>query len=567
MKTYLFFKIQSYKQCSSLYVRYNIEVYYLSGWKNYLEYLDQSQYSVKIQSKNLQPSKPISEPARFRIRKLNYELWPFQIKVLKKIIGNTLILGLPTGLGKTFIAGAYLKEASRDKAIRVLFLTPSIPLGVQQTFFARDKLNIESYFISGGISPSERQRLKVWNSSFIVATPQTVANDFLSPFSSIIKRAKKTENPVELLKEAFTDAYFTLPFDVIVADECQGYIGETDGYSLLLTAKACGCQILALSATPQMHAPRRLNELKKIFDNIEIISIEDPEIKKYVPERVLSLVRIFPSKDLLTVYTQLGKVIQNYEKRVNAIYGSGHARRFCKNHPLCIRLLALRMMKLRLVEDGASSVVRYSSWQIKELRHPLEEFGGKSVYDLYKRILKESFNHKLFAAVQLLEKVLYKKAIVFIESVQGAKQLGTILHKKYGVEKVAVLVGRGNMSMEQQASSLLQFKDEAKILVCTSVGEEGLDIPVADIEIWTGPPSNPKKWIQRFGRILRQPGDKEYATTYALVTLRTHERRKLLSVKKKTEEIYGFTQKLIIKPYVKPLPKGQKALVKFVDKP
>lgn len=128
----------------------------MSGWKNYLEYLDQSQYSVKIQSKNLQPSEPISEPARFIIKKLNYELWPFQIKVLKKIIGNTLILGLPTGLGKTFIAGAYLKEASRDKAIRVLFLTPSIPLGVQQTFFARDKLNIESYFISGSISPSER---------------------------------------------------------------------------------------------------------------------------------------------------------------------------------------------------------------------------------------------------------------------------------------------------------------------------------------------------------------------------------------------------------------------------
>jgi superfamily II DNA or RNA helicase len=76
-----------------------------------------------------------------------------------------------------------------------------------------------------------------------------------------------------------------------------------------------------------------------------------------------------------------------------------------------------------------------------------------------------------------------------------------------------------------------------------------------------------KKWIQRFGRILRQPGDKEYAKTYALVTLGTHERGKLLSVKRKTEEFYGFTQELAAKPYLKPLPKGQKAIAQFMDKP
>ncbi len=404
----------------------------------------------------------------------------------------------------------------------------------------------------------------MWNGSFIVTTPQTVANDFLSPFSSIIKRAKKSGNPVDLLKEAFTDAYFTFPFDVIVADECQGYIGETDGYSLLLTAKACGCQILALSATPQMHAPRRLNELKKIFDNIEIISIEDPSIKSWMPERIIELVKIFPSKDLLTVYTQLGKVVQSYTKRVNAIYGSGHARRFCKEHPLCIRLLALRIMKSRLVEDGASSVIRYRSWRVKELCRPLEELDGKSIYELYKKTLKKTFNHKLNVTIQILENEYYKKAIVFIESVQAAKQLGTILHKKQGMENVAVLVGKGNMNMEQQATSLIQFKEKGKILISTSVGEEGLDIPTADIEIWTGPPSNPKKWIQRFGRILRQPGDKKYATVYALITLRTHERNKLLSVKKKTEDVYGFTQKIIIKPNRKPMPQGQKNLIQFI---
>jgi len=538
----------------------------LSGWKEYLNFLDNSQFSVDMHLKSIHPSEPIVNKENFNVEKLSYKLWSFQERILQRIIGNTLILGLPTGLGKTYIAGAYLKEASKVKPIRALFLTPSIPLGVQQTLFIRNQLNLKSYFISGGVSPAERKRLNVWNHGFIVATPQTVVNDLLSSFKSLFNIAKKRENPVGLLQEAFHEVNFNFPFDIVIADECQGYIGETDGYSILLTAKACKSQILALSATPQIHAPHRLDELKKVFDNIETISIEDPDIRERIPERILRLVRIMPSNDLLRVYTLLGKVVSNYEKRVDAIYGSNHGRTFCNRHPLCVRLLGLRMMKMRLVEDGASSVIRYGSWKVKDLHLPQMELGGISIYDLYKKAFKENFNHKLQVAIQILDNELYDKAIVFIESVQAAKQLGTILHKKYGLEDVAVLVGKGNMNMEQQASSLFQFKERAKILVSTSVGEEGLDVPTADIEVWTGPPSNPKKWIQRFGRILRQPGDKEFATTYALVTMRTHEKNKLLRVKKKTEKIYGFTQKLVVKPYSRPFQKGQSNLTQFITK-
>jgi ERCC4-related helicase len=151
----------------------------LSGWKKHLGFLDKTPYSVKLSGLSLFPLKPIELPQKLRVQSLGYELWPFQINVLKNIAGDTLILGLPTGLGKTSIAGAYLRGASTDREIRVLFLTPSIPLGVQQTIFIRSQLKTESYFISGETPPSERQRLKVWNSGFAVATPQTVANDLL----------------------------------------------------------------------------------------------------------------------------------------------------------------------------------------------------------------------------------------------------------------------------------------------------------------------------------------------------------------------------------------------------
>ncbi|MCW4041361.1 MAG: hypothetical protein NWE83_11510 [Candidatus Bathyarchaeota archaeon] len=84
-----------------------------------------------------------------------------------------LILGLPTGLGKTYLAGARLQVESQKAPIRVLFLTPSIPLGFQQTLFAREQLGVDAVFISGGMPPKIRDTLKVWNNAFVVSTPQT----------------------------------------------------------------------------------------------------------------------------------------------------------------------------------------------------------------------------------------------------------------------------------------------------------------------------------------------------------------------------------------------------------
>ena len=130
--------------------------------------------------------------------------------------------------------------------------------------------------------------------------------------------------------------------------------------------------------------------------------------------------------------------------------------------------------------------------------------------------------------------------------------------------EVACLVGKGDMSTDQQASALHHFLALARILVCTSVGEEGLDIPSADIEVWVDPPSNPVKWIQRFGRILRQPGDKKLARTYALVSSGTHEWEKLLGVKSQVEKVYGFTQSLETGPK-KPKPREQRTMAEYLN--
>ncbi len=531
-------------------------------WEDYLTFLRQCTYSVDVFTSNLVPDEPILSRESVEIGEIGYELWPFQQHILERMEGDVLILGLPTGLGKTYLAGAYLKKRARREAIRVLFIVPSIPLGVQQTLFARRMLHVNAYFISGAIPPDSRHRLRVWNAGYVVSTPQTFYNDILKPHSQSLSEAKMAKDPVTLLSHELGDSGFTFPYDIVIADECQGYIGETDGYSILLAAKACDANILALSATPQLHSPRRLKELKRVFDRIETFSIDDPNIKRHMPDRLLTVVRIPISEKLLQVYSSLERTIRTQIRRIAETYCSEHVSKYCKEHPMCVGLIALRVLRFRLVEDGASSVQKYGIWRLRNLRNPRQDLEGKSIYQVYREALAKNFNHKFPVAANLLEREAYEKAILYVEAVEAAKQLGGILQKKYGLEDVAILVGKGGMDMDQQASALQHFKERARILVSTSVGEEGLDIPSADLEIWIDPPSNPKKWVQRFGRILRQPGDKPIAKTYALVSMLTHERNKLLGVKRSTEKAYGFTQRMVEETY-KALSKGQKSLTQY----
>lgn len=530
-------------------------------WKDYLEMLERSPSSLGRVLKSLTPNTPLSTPMALQTLHTRYKLWSFQENILNRISGSTLILGLPTGLGKTYIAGAYLARESQVKPIRVLFLVPSIPLGVQQTLFARDMLDVKhAYFISGAIPPEKRIKLGVWNWGFVICTPQTVYNDFLKRYDDILEEARRNQDPLGFLKENLDKS--PLPFDIVVADECQNYVGETDGYGVLLTAKACGVKILALSATPQLHSTVRLEELRRVFDRIEVISIDEDLIKPLVPRRTLKILRIHTPPTLLKLYRVLSKLVDSYKHKVVEAYGEGHLSEKCRCHGLCLNMKMLEVLKTRLVEDGASSVLGYKAWRLKELQRPLEELGGRSIVELYRKALFECRNHKHEAALSLLNTLRFKRAIVFMESIRSAKELGLALLEKAGFDKVSVLVGKGGMTLEQQASALLHFREKANILVATSVAEEGLDIPSADVEIWLDPPSNPKKWIQRFGRILRRPKGKKEAVVYALVSDSTHEEAKLRRVLRLSEKVYGFTQSVLVERF-KRISGSQKTLSGF----
>ena len=61
------------------------------------------------------------------------------------------------------------------------------------------------------------------------------------------------------------------------------------------------------------------------------------------------------------------------------------------------------------------------------------------------------------------------------------------------------------MTQKEQNHRLSDFRDgQYNILVCTSIGEEGLDIPAMDLAIFYEPVPSGIRSIQRRGRVGRQ---------------------------------------------------------------
>ena len=91
-------------------------------------------------------------------------------------------------------------------------------------------------------------------------------------------------------------------------------------------------------------------------------------------------------------------------------------------------------------------------------------------------------------------------------SVRGVEETGAKLVRFVGQGS---RVGDKGMTQKQQKEILDKFRDDKfNILVATSVGEEGLDIPSTDVVVFFEPVSSAIRMIQRRGRTGRnRPGE------------------------------------------------------------
>jgi len=353
------------------------------------------------------------------------------------------VVCLPTGTGKTLIAAlwaARLLESGRAR--RILFLEPTRFMVEQVAQFLRDKAGLDAAVFHGSL-PRGLRREAARRARIVVATPEAVAAD------------------LEFFRE--------LGFDAVVVDECHHTTGQ-DAYVRVVKGLDFKYR---LGLTPLV-PPGRRREIEESIGEVWCRGWGDPEISPFIPEWAGEVYEA-PFND---VEERLYEAIEGrWEEATGRGERSllGNALRWlARDGPLALRESFERGERLRRLLAGLESLI-YSP-RVRPL-------------------------HKLGALLRALEDHEgFEKAIVFVERVSVAEAVARELEARgYGV---AMLVGR-RWSGDPAAALERARRPETRVIVATSAGEEGIDMPEADLVVVWSNVASPLRFVQRLGRMLR----------------------------------------------------------------
>ncbi|MBW3017102.1 DEAD/DEAH box helicase, partial [Candidatus Woesearchaeota archaeon] len=457
---------------------------------------------------------------------------------------NTLV-ALPTGLGKTAICTMLAAHRlSLYPKSKIIVLAPTRPLIDQHRTTFEKMLDVENYselseVLSGFTEPDKRKLL--WSEKQIFfSTPQTLQNDIISG------------------KADLSDV------SMICFDEAHRAVGD---YSYVYIAKqylkqAKYPRILALTASPGSDKEKIKEIVSNLFiEKIEVRTDKDKDVAPYVQEVHTEWVEVDLPPELKIVHKYLLHCIKTKIadlKKYNIVHNIRHYSRQ--------ELLQLQASLQSMIAQGEKSfeVLKSVSLSAEALKaeHALEliETQGLSpLLDYFETIFEQSRQRKTKAVQNLVSdvnfKTAYLKAKQFSEDIEHPKlaklrqiiqneidnnpdvkmivfshfrDMASRISKEIALvenAKAAVFVGQAKkkgqgMSQKQQISVLEDFRQgNYNILISTSVGEEGLDIPQVDIVIFYEPVPSAIRKIQRQGRT----GRMEKGRVIILVTRDTRD--------------------------------------------
>jgi Fanconi anemia group M protein len=425
--------------------------------------------------------------------------------VLQK--GNTLVV-MPTALGKTVVALLVIKELlerRENSGKKALFLAPTKPLAVQQAKRIEEATGFSTVVVTGEISPEKRAL--VWSSpenKVMVATPQTVEND---------------------LEKGFVK----LPdYCVIVFDEAHRTVKEY-AYARIAKQVPSGVLLLGLTASPSSDSEK----VREVCENLGIRHVEvrtdfDEEVKKYAHEvktrwEYVELppefgeVKAFFKAMLLEVQRKLneaGLVRKGFVSKKELLQlrlkiRQGDSRFFfamtmqarAVNLMHCIELLeAQGVNSLEVFLKGVSDRKEKS----KAISALLRDSRFKKAIELVSSLKERKIEHPKFERLlQIVSGAVQegKSAIVFVHYRETARQVEGLFAGNGISCKQLVGKSNGGMTQKKQAQTVQEFREKQfPVLLATSIGEEGLDIPAVDLVVFFEAVPSEIRLIQRRGR-------------------------------------------------------------------
>ncbi len=441
---------------------------------------------------------------------------------MQALDGNTLVV-LPTGLGKTAIALLVAAARLKEDGARVLMLAPTKPLAEQHYRFFKDFLQLpdEDPFVlfTGETPPAERVR--GWERSRVCfATPQVIKNDCLAGRYSLEDVA------------------------LLVVDECHRAVGNY-AYTFLAewyARTAAHPLVLAMTASPGGDQEK----VRAVCTTLGITRVEtrietDPDVAPYVHERTLEYVKVELPSELVEARSRLHHLV---DQRLEALRRLGF--QVPDRERLSMRVLNyLNATIQERIADRDAAAFQAASIQaeLMKLRHGLtlcESQGSEALSRFLERLAIEGASGSGTKASQRLA-----ADPVFGELVATARAWEGELHPKYPLVRAVVeeqlrkdpesriivfasyrdtvqalaahltacgipserFVGQASrdsekgLSQKQQIDALRRFRaGEFRVLVATSVGEEGLDIPSTDLVVFYEAVPSEIRSIQRKGR-------------------------------------------------------------------
>ncbi|EJD33934.1 P-loop containing nucleoside triphosphate hydrolase protein [Auricularia subglabra TFB-10046 SS5] len=458
--------------------------------------------------------------ARHWIFPLNRPKRTYQFSIVQAALLKNTLVALPTGLGKTFIAGVVMLNYWRwFPTGKIIFLCPTKPLVAQQIVACHNTCGIpgsDATEMHGEILKVKRAHLWEQKRVFYM-TPQTLKNDLTAEIMDLRDIVLMVIVPDEAHKATGAHAYTTTVRDI--------------------TEKNPACRILALTATPSSDK----DKIQPIIDALRIGHIEirnetSLDISPYIKRKEKREIVIRFPPHLASLRDSLANIMLSMLKllRNGEIPGS--------LDPLHVRPFTIQSALGNMKNQPGSAAwtcrILNDLHSLATAMNRLEGFGAyKHQRTLpaytktpdYKKLLQDFTNEKkrgtlVHPKMQKLRELLLdyfgapvagsssatQKAIVFVSLRSCVDEIVEYLTGEEPTIRPARFVGQGTdnkggkgILISQQLIQQFQSSN-VNVLISTSIGEEGLDIGEVDLIICYETPSSPIRGLQRAGRTGRQ---------------------------------------------------------------
>lgn len=461
----------------------------------------------------------------------NFEPRLYQQTILATAVSKNTLVVLPTGMGKTNIFLMLTTQRLKQfPNLKVLFIGPTKPLIEQYLNVFRENCDIdhaEMNIFTGMVNPKKRAEL--WkNSKVIFSTPQGLENDIISGRINLEETC------------------------LLGIDEAHRAVGE---YSYVFVAKqfvklSKYPRIIALTASPGSDMEKIQEICKNLFiEEIEVRTDEDPDVKPYIQETSIDWINV----ELPNVFKDVRRFLSSFlSERLEKLKQWGILKRSDLKYVIKSDLIELQGELRSRIGHGEKDFVVLNSIsvlaELMKIYHALELLETQGINALHKyfeklrndsktlptKAIRSIFNDMNFRSALVKSNILYEEKVehpkltelqkIVEDEVKKNQSIKIIIFNQYRdnamdiIEKLNkipnikanIFVGQRKkndtgLNQKEQKQIIENFRNGLfNVLVATSIGEEGLDIPRVELVIFYEPLPSAIRNIQRRGRTGRQ---------------------------------------------------------------